>query len=994
MPKVRKYKLRKFGSGGQVNKVLPNVNVYGTNKSKYTNEQLNKLSGKTGGPTPFNITDYENLWNSWSDNGRPRIAKPGLSSTIVKVVRGADEPVANYDMVTNTMHIMDGSVDDYYAELAHSKQRKDGVGKMAVQLLKHNPLSSKKYSTPGTVEYDAHEIIEPNLKEKYKGNTLNMSETLAGGRKIDMSFRYGTAKEANDKAFKLRSDPNFGKKMQQYGMGGKINIKEQNVGKFTAWAKAHGMTVQQAANTILRNREKYSPTLIKRANFAHNAAKWEDGGQIQEFGLGGNLVQTIGGAGIAALGIIGTPFTGGTSLAATAAGIGMMGSGIAGFEKDAAAKKAAKPQGMAQAGEQLVPNQYTPTFKFGGTFKGKRFGSDFKVEKELANSIVEGGEMVITPDGEPVNMNGPKHGQGDNGGIPVKLPNQSIILSDKVKVEKGKTAADVGRPYTSKIKKAQAVIDGGGTKLSKDTAQKNLNKYYSKVLDTYNTQESLKSAKSGQNMFHWGGQYEDPTSMFNGRPGTYNSQGIPIELPNVGISGARNVPSNLGYTPYGGIGTGNVPQSTFNGRPGTYNSDGIPIELGNVNISGARNIPNNVGYTPYGGIGDSASPLAPNQSVQQPASNAKRMTLSQAYDFDNGTVYPGTTKGNPVQLGNVGVSAKRSYNNNARINPAAEDISSMAYQAPSDGKGYYNENAQPSGYGSNFFNQYKTNSASPEGWPNQNLGFNDYSTPSNSSTPETGPVDQNLNFGNEARNNMVAGAGADAGAASPTGFTTNDYGIPAGQTSQPFNWGSAATMAGELAPTLYNLGQGLFGKKERQNANDYRNPYEGQINSLMANRRYNIDAGLASNEATYRTNTANMRNLGGSRGQVMGNLFGAQNTKQFGDMALYGQKNNMDNQYRGEQANQMYGLGRDTSMTRMAVDETNAANRAAEQNMIGSGLSGLQKYLLTRRQMNNQMKMGKLQINAAKSYSPFADTWVPGMDAGSLWNNNFNAFGK
>jgi hypothetical protein len=36
---------------------------------------------------------------------------------------------------------------------------------------------------------------------------------------------------------------------------GKIKIKPENKGKFTAWAKSHGMSVQEAARHVLRNKE-------------------------------------------------------------------------------------------------------------------------------------------------------------------------------------------------------------------------------------------------------------------------------------------------------------------------------------------------------------------------------------------------------------------------------------------------------------------------------------------------------------------------------------------------------------------------------------------------------------------------------------------------------------------------------------------------------------------------------------------------------------------
>lgn len=62
---------------------------------------------------------------------------------------------------------------------------------------------------------------------------------------------------------------------------GGINIKKENKGKFTALANTHGMTPLQMANHIFANKDNYSSTQIKRANFVRNAAKWHaEGGNL------------------------------------------------------------------------------------------------------------------------------------------------------------------------------------------------------------------------------------------------------------------------------------------------------------------------------------------------------------------------------------------------------------------------------------------------------------------------------------------------------------------------------------------------------------------------------------------------------------------------------------------------------------------------------------------------------------------------------------------
>ena len=66
---------------------------------------------------------------------------------------------------------------------------------------------------------------------------------------------------------------------------GGIMIKKENRGKFTESANRANMGVQEYARHILANKKDYSPTLIKRANFARNAAKWNAfGGDLNTYG--------------------------------------------------------------------------------------------------------------------------------------------------------------------------------------------------------------------------------------------------------------------------------------------------------------------------------------------------------------------------------------------------------------------------------------------------------------------------------------------------------------------------------------------------------------------------------------------------------------------------------------------------------------------------------------------------------------------------------------
>lgn len=60
----------------------------------------------------------------------------------------------------------------------------------------------------------------------------------------------------------------------QYAEGGGIHIKPSKRGTFTAAATKHGMGVQEFASRVLANKDKFSPAMIKKANFARNARNW------------------------------------------------------------------------------------------------------------------------------------------------------------------------------------------------------------------------------------------------------------------------------------------------------------------------------------------------------------------------------------------------------------------------------------------------------------------------------------------------------------------------------------------------------------------------------------------------------------------------------------------------------------------------------------------------------------------------------------------------
>lgn len=86
--------------------------------------------------------------------------------------------------------------------------------------------------------------------------------------------------------------------LNTFAEGGKIHIKPSKRGTFTAAAKKHGKSVQSFASQVLANKEDYSPAMVKKANFARNAAKWHSfGGDLNTNGADFSNGQTIIGNG-------------------------------------------------------------------------------------------------------------------------------------------------------------------------------------------------------------------------------------------------------------------------------------------------------------------------------------------------------------------------------------------------------------------------------------------------------------------------------------------------------------------------------------------------------------------------------------------------------------------------------------------------------------------------------------------------------------------------
>lgn len=75
-----------------------------------------------------------------------------------------------------------------------------------------------------------------------------------------------------------------------FAEGGGIHIVKSHEGLFTKQAKNNGMSVQEFANHVLANKDKYPASTVRRANFARNASSWNKGGKTtKRYALGGDM---------------------------------------------------------------------------------------------------------------------------------------------------------------------------------------------------------------------------------------------------------------------------------------------------------------------------------------------------------------------------------------------------------------------------------------------------------------------------------------------------------------------------------------------------------------------------------------------------------------------------------------------------------------------------------------------------------------------------------
>ena len=131
-------------------------------------------------------------------------------------------------------------------------------------------------------------LIESGVPEEYAQGYI--SEAMSDLEEDDMEEEDVPMDEEEMQEFEESSEEED-EEENEMKRGGSIKIRPSRKGTFKAQATKMGMSVQEAAEYILRHKDEFTPLMVKKANFAKNFAK-ELGGEIynlEKFKNGGGI---------------------------------------------------------------------------------------------------------------------------------------------------------------------------------------------------------------------------------------------------------------------------------------------------------------------------------------------------------------------------------------------------------------------------------------------------------------------------------------------------------------------------------------------------------------------------------------------------------------------------------------------------------------------------------------------------------------------------------
>lgn len=191
--------------------------------------------------------------NDWLERWTRSLNRMIKSSDTVEKVHGKTPTSGIFKGTYQTPENLDNWISQNETKLEDSLR----TGKMPSELINNTKWIAER------VKWFIEQGGKPNATDQEKADSEKASE---------LAYRLN---RLWSKAVDTQGNP-----LIAFKKGG-VMIKPKNRGKFTRWAKSHGMTVKEATSKVLANKEKYSPSVVKMANFSRNFGKNKNGGIIK-----------------------------------------------------------------------------------------------------------------------------------------------------------------------------------------------------------------------------------------------------------------------------------------------------------------------------------------------------------------------------------------------------------------------------------------------------------------------------------------------------------------------------------------------------------------------------------------------------------------------------------------------------------------------------------------------------------------------------------------
>lgn len=237
------------------------------------------------------------------------------------------------------------------------------------------------------------------------------------------------------------------------------------------------------------------------------------------------------------------------------------------------------------------------------------------------------------------------------------------------------------------------------------------------------------------------------------------------------------------------------------------------------------------------------------------------------------------------------------------------------------------------------------------------------------------PVNNELNLSEETMSRVGDEVAPYIATTRTTNTTDNSSSNPTDNKNWSHSINDILTDISALAPTISNM----YARPEQFNATY--NPYESQIRSTMANRKFDISPAkraIRENRSISNYNAANYNpNTGANLAYRLQSQIAA--NKAIAD--LYSTASNVNNQYAGEYANTLNNLGQQrVQATNMAVD-MNAKSRDVARNIQRTALSQLSQYAQNKQLMKSQKSRDMAMLDM---YGPFLEAGYSSKDFASF----------